>query len=197
VKKKEQRTKNKEQRTNVSEELDDPCINHQPSTILPNHSSDLSVESLHRQAREMVMQNQMADACDKLIHAMQLSPESSGVRSDLGWVQYQLGQARNAEHLWLKALDLDPQNTTARRNLADYYFESRELDSAQSHYEELLDALGDQADPELLDGLADVYAGLGLEEKAIPLYKRVLHAVPAASAVRAKLEQIGSVMSNK
>ncbi len=162
---------------------------------LSEKPDDLSVESLHRQARELVMQNQMSEASDKLIHAMQLSPESSGIRSDLGWVQYQLGQARNAERLWLKALDLDPQNTTARRNLADYYSESRELDSAQSHYEELLDALGDQADPELLDALADVYAGQGLEEKAIPLYQRVLHAVPAASAVRDKLEQLTGILN--
>jgi len=190
----EEKPENQEERKNVSE---DPCINHQPSTMLPNHSSDLSVDSLHKRARELVMQNQMPEACDKLIHAMQLSPENSGIRSDLGWVQYQLGQARNAEHLWLKALDLDPQNTTARRNLADYYFESRELDSAQSHYEELLEVLGDQADPELLDGLADVYVGQGLQERAIPLYQRVLHAVPSAETVRAKLEQMEGVMSNE
>jgi len=157
---------------------------------------NLSVENLHRQARELVMQNQMVEACDKPIHAMQLSPESSGIRSDLGWVQYQLGQIGNAERLWLKALDLDPQNAIARRNLADHYFEARELDSAQSHYEMLLEVFGDQADPELLDGLADVYAGQGLPEKAIPLYQRVLHAVPAASAVRDKLEQMGGVTSN-
>ena len=156
-----------------------------------NVSEDLSVESLHKQAREFVMQNQMPEACDKLIHAMQLSPESSGIRSDLGWVQYQLGQAGNAERLWLKALDLDSKNATARRNLADYYFEMRELDAAQSHYEMLLEIFGDQADPELLDGLADVYAGQGLPEKAIPLYQRVLHAMPAASAIRDKLEQMG------
>lgn len=175
------------QRQNTEEKPE----NQEQEKNVSDMSEELSVESTHKQAREFVMQNQMAKACDKLIHAMQLSPENSGIRSDLGWVQYQLGQTRNAEQLWLKALDLDPKNATARRNLADHYFESRKLDSAQSHYEMLLDAFGDQADPELLDGLADVYAGQGLPEKAIPLYQRVLHAVPSASAVRAKLEQMG------
>jgi hypothetical protein len=61
----------------------------------------------------------------------------------------------------------------------------------------LLEVLGDQADPELLDGLADVYVGQGLQERAIPLYQRVLHAVPSAETVRAKLEQMEGVMSNE
>jgi len=118
---------------------------------------------------------------------MQLDPNSSGIRSDLGWVLFQLGQPDTAERLWLKALELDPENVAAHRNLADYYFEIRQLDAARPHYETLLQQLGDAAGQEVMDGLADVYAEQGRLEEAIRLYERILQLDPSLGLVREKL----------
>jgi tetratricopeptide (TPR) repeat protein len=145
--------------------------------------------TLQQEAHALVRQNRLEEAARKLSDALELDPDSSGLHSDLGWVLFQLGQPEAAERLWLKSLDLDPRNLAARRNLADYCFETRKLDSARSHYETLLQALGDQADPEVLDGLADVYAEQGRFAEAVGLYEHVLRLIPSSELVQAKLSR--------
>jgi tetratricopeptide (TPR) repeat protein len=144
-------------------------------------------QELQQKAHALARQNRLEEASRKLSDALQLDPNSSGLHSDLGWVLFQLGQPDAAERLWLKALDLDARNLAARRNLADYYFETRQLDAARPHYETLLQTSGDQADPDVLDGLADVYAEQGRFAEAIGLYEHVLRLVPSCDIVRAKL----------
>jgi len=124
---------------------------------------------------------------------MQLDPRSSGIRSDLGWILFQLGQQDATERLWLEALDRDPANAVARRNLADCYYETRRLDLARTHYETLVSQLGGQADAQLLDGLADVHAEQGNAAEALRLYERVLELTPSATAIREKIRRLSGV----
>jgi len=148
---------------------------------------------LHREAHDLVRRNQLELAREKLSEALRLEPESAGIRSDLGWVLFQLGQQDAAERLWLEALDRDPANAVARRNLADCYYETRRLDLARTHYETLVSQLGGQADAQLLDGLADVHAEQGNAAEALRLYERVLELTPSATAIREKIRRLSGV----
>lgn len=77
-----------------------------------------TVESLGLLARLEMAQRHWPEAEATLVELQRRLPEDADVLVDLGYVRAQMGRLTDAGGLWRAALDLDPANESARRNLA-------------------------------------------------------------------------------
>jgi Flp pilus assembly protein TadD len=83
-----------------------------------------------------------------IVQANKLQPTSAEINNIRGLISAEDGQYKDAEHLYIAALKLDPKNASAHYNLAllyDVYYQ--DLEQAISHYESYL-SLSNQKDEE-------------------------------------------------
>jgi tetratricopeptide (TPR) repeat protein len=86
------------------------------------------------------------------------------------------------------AVQLDPENTTCRENLAEVYVLAHEIDSAITQYQEILKI--DSNSTRALYGIAQLYQQQAKPLEAITAYKKILHQIGPEWDVLVQLTQL-------
>lgn len=106
-----------------------PQAAHQLETILPFAAKDFEVHELLGLIYASMSEN--AKALSQLQLAVQLKPNSSAARTNLGAVLLHSGKAEQAAVQFRKSLQLDPSNYDANHDLGELYANSGQVAQAQ------------------------------------------------------------------
>jgi GT2 family glycosyltransferase/SAM-dependent methyltransferase len=127
------------------------------------------LHALIERGREAVQTGDFDAAFEALTKAVEHAPDSPDANNDLAWVSFRRGLVEQAESCWKRALQIEPANLPAKRNLADFYFSSERFADAITLYEELL--INRAADFDVIDALGDAYLELHNYEGAVHAYE--------------------------
>ena len=164
---------NREAREALVALTDRPAV----QTFQPPAEPLRSAEDLHADALKLVEEGRTEDAASLLKELVQLYPQFALGHNDLGVVCHRLGDIEGAGRAYERAVELAPENSNFRKNLADIYFvELGRTDDAIHAYLELLRA--HPRDVEVLQSLGQVSAAVGRPAEAKTFYRRVLEIEP-------------------
>ena len=120
---------------------------------------------------------------------MERYPEYGLGHNDLGVLFYKDGEKEKARWHYERATQLEPENPTFQKNLADFYcIEMGDLEQGLKIYLKVLEA--NPTDIETLLILGDICVSLGKTEDARVFYDRVLELEPWNMDAHGKLETI-------
>jgi Flp pilus assembly protein TadD len=136
-----------------------------------------------------VQQERLSEAHSLLEELAHASGGNALFHNDLGVLRYRLGDIKGAQHAYERAVELQPANSSFRKNLADLYFaELGKVDDAIRIY---LDLLRTQPrDLETLTGLGQICSSVGRPEEAKSFYRRALEIEPWNAEVRGALQAL-------
>lgn len=122
-------------------------------------------EGRYQLAQRMVGQNDIKGAIEILQQIVKDDPGYAIAHNDLGVLRYQIGEIREAQTHYEKAVALDPENIVFKKNLAEYYLvANRDIKSSLELY---LSILKDHPyDVETLTAAALISRKLGLDDNA-------------------------------
>ena len=167
-----------------------PVINHtkQGGNILNSY------EKMYQDIQPLLNNSSQDDAIAALKNLVISFPEFGRAHNDLGVLYYQRGDKENAVTHYQKAAQLQPENVTFKKNLADFYYvEQGRVEDALKIYVEVL-AINPE-DTETLQITGHICVALHKFEDAKVFYNRILEIEPWNAAVRenlAELENIGA-----
>jgi Flp pilus assembly protein TadD len=158
----------------------------------PDHSTPAagrSFDEMHAEALRLVQQERLSEAHSLLEELVHASGGNALFHNDLGVLRYRLGDIKGAQHAYERAVELQPANSSFRKNLADLYFaELGKVDDAIRIY---LDLLRTQPrDLETLTGLGQICSSVGRPEEAKSFYRRALEIEPWNAEVRGALQAL-------
>jgi|GEM_PF-2003859 len=138
---------------------------------------EASAEELYQEAQGMVARGDFGAASVKLEEILERFPDFPLAHNDLAVIRYQDGAKDAARFHYERAAALAPENSTFRKNLADYYFvEGYDVDGAISIYLDLLQR--DPGNVETLMSLGKICAILGRPQEAEAFYGKVTQLEP-------------------
>jgi GT2 family glycosyltransferase/Flp pilus assembly protein TadD len=116
-------------------------------------------------------------------------PAFALAHNDLGVLCYNTGLKEKAVHHYQKAVQLDPNNISFQKNLADFYYvELRRVEDALQIYVNILET--HPKDVETLLAIGCICSALGKFDDAIDFYKRVLEIEPGNEDAKENLEAL-------
>jgi len=163
-------------------------IEDSKKSVVPTVSS-ASPEEMHSQAQQLVADNKPAEACALLEQLVARYDNFAVAHNDLGVLRYQLGNIQGACSSYEKAVELDPQNASFRKNLADLCFvEMGRTDEAIGIYLQLLKE--NPRNVETLENLGHISVAIGRPDEARAFYRRALEIEPWNTGVRTALQDM-------
>jgi tetratricopeptide (TPR) repeat protein len=129
-----------------------------------------SVAGLLTQAKALLLEGRYEEAAGKVQRVLDEQPSARG-HLLLGWAYVGMAQNELARSEFLRAVQLDPDNHTARRELASLYLRTGQLDAAAGEARRALEQQPD--DVQTLLVLADVERALGRSKEALEALGRV------------------------
>ncbi len=133
----------------------------------------------------------MAEVIEAYQKAVELDPTSAGALVNLGTIQFNARNWKDAERYYLEALEADPQYALAHFDLANLYDERGDRVQALEHYQAALDISPSYADAHY--NLALLYQGSNQPMKAVRHWTDYLKLDPAShwsSIARRELAKI-------
>ena len=134
-------------------------------------------EEIYQRCQEMLKRGQVEPAIADLELLTVDHPDYSLAYNDLGVLYYQLGNKERCIQCYEKAVSIEPNNSTFRKNLADFYLaEQGQVETALGLY---LAVLTDN--PEDIDALmvaGHICSAIGKNKSAKSFYERVLDLEP-------------------
>jgi tetratricopeptide (TPR) repeat protein len=116
-------------------------------------------------------------------------PDKAVAYQELGALYYKQGQTENALSSYRKAMQLEPENIAAQKNLADFYYaELGQADEALKIYENILIVAPD--DVQTLTMAGHIHVSMNRFEAAREKYLRVLDIEPWNAEARQYLEAL-------
>jgi tetratricopeptide (TPR) repeat protein len=144
----------------------------------------------HEAIKKLLEQSKHAEAKTALEKLISKFPDFALAHNDLGVVVYVLGEKAEALKHYERAHELDPENVTIKKNLADYYYvELKRIEDALKLYLEILKK--DPKDIEILMILGNLSASLGRFAEATTFYQTVVNVKPGYPGAVQFLEAIG------
>jgi tetratricopeptide (TPR) repeat protein len=135
-------------------------INNRNAKVTPGGS-----EERYQLAQRMVGQNDIKGAIEILQQIVKDDPGYAIAHNDLGVLRYQIGEIRETQAHYEKAVALDPDNIIFKKNLAEYYLVANS--DIKSSLELYLSILKDHPyDVETLTAAALISRKLGLDDNA-------------------------------
>jgi tetratricopeptide (TPR) repeat protein len=129
---------------------------------------------------------------DALRKLLQEHPEFALAHNDLGVLYYEAGNKQKALPHYERAAELQPDNMTFKKNLADFYFvEQGRVEEALKIYVEILAANPEDVETLLITG--HICVSLHKFEDAKVFYERVLEIEPWNSDVRENLKRLSEI----
>ncbi len=148
-----------------------------------------SFDEIHAEALRLVQQDRLSEAHSLLEELAHTSGSNALFQNDLGVLRYRLGDIEGARRAYERAAELQPDNGSFRKNLADLYFaELGMVDEAIGIY---LDLFRTQPrDMETLAGLGQICTAVGRPEEAKSFYRRALEIEPWNAEIRTALQDL-------
>jgi glycosyltransferase involved in cell wall biosynthesis/Flp pilus assembly protein TadD len=160
----------------------------QPQEAADAKPSD-SAETLYEKVQLLVEKNDDQGACGQLENLVTAYPDYALAHNDLGVLYYKAGRKEKALAAYERAVALEPENLTFKKNLADFKcVELRQFEEAVGLYNEILAARPD--DLETLTALGQVCAMLGKDEDARHFFNQALAVEPWNAELRQLLEAL-------
>ena len=154
--------------------------------VAPNPNA---APSTYEHAQELATNGNIADAIKVLETVVFEKPDDALVHNDLGVLYLQAGQPEKSQRHYERASELAPDNTTFRKNLADYYWvHLGRLEDALKIYVDILTTLPE--DIETLMSVGNVCTALQRFDDARVFFERVLEIEPWNADAGDKLTEI-------
>jgi len=141
----------------------------------------LDVEPCHADAVNLLgmLRHQAGDnelACERLRHAIRLSPNNAGFRYNLGVALHVLGRLDDAAASYREAVQRQPDHPDAHHNLGMLLRQQGQLDDALGHFRAAIKARPDHAEAHHNLGLTLI--GLGKLDEAVDRFHTAIRARP-------------------
>lgn len=146
-----------------------------------------SAADLHAEATRLAAESRDGEALQLLETLTQQYPDHATGFNDLGVIRHRTGDSEGAGRAYQRAVELQPSNTSFRKNLADLYFvELGRIDDAIAIYLDLFRL--QPRDLETLAALGQICAAVGRPEEAKSFYRRALEIEPWNAGIREALQ---------
>jgi tetratricopeptide (TPR) repeat protein len=144
---------------------------------------------MYKEVRPLIENGWYEAAISAFKKIVEAYPEKAIAYQELGALYYKLGQTENALFSYRQAMQLQPENIDAQKNLADFYYaELGQAEEALKIYENILAVASDDVQTLLLTGHINV--SLNRFEAAKEKYRRVLEIEPWNADARQYLEAL-------
>jgi tetratricopeptide (TPR) repeat protein len=161
------------------------------SQNLSGTNASQSVEEMYQTAQKAVAEGRGQEAIQILESLLAASPEHAQAHNDLGVLLYRAGNKNLTLDHYEKAVQLDPNNTTFQKNLADFYcIEQEQFDKAMRIYVQILENHAE--DVETLMAVGYICENLNKNDDAKDFYHRVMEIEPWNLEARQKLEALNT-----
>ena len=122
-------------------------------------------------------QEDLAGAIQKIENFIEMYPKHGQAHNDLGVLYYKNESKTKVLACYLKAVELEPENVTFRKNLADFlYVEEGRVEEALENYVEVLRIKPDDVETLLITG--HICTAIERFEDAMSFYHKVLDIEP-------------------
>ena len=164
------------------EALDNP----EPQTVAVK-----SPREIYQEIQPLLHNDQPQAAIEALHNLIESYPDFAVAHNDLGVLYYGQGQKDTARAHYEQAAQLQPDNTTFQKNLADFYFvECNRIQEAMDIYVKILESHPE--DIETLMTAGHISVALQRFDDARTIYERVLEIEPWNADARQSLSNIES-----
>ncbi len=156
-----------------------------------NSRTDLSqsIDEMYQEAQKAIVEDQGQEAIQMLEKLLAASPEHAQAHNDLGVLFYRAGDKNHALDHYEKAVQLDPNNTTFQKNLADFCcIEQGQFERAMQIYVKILE--NHPQDVETLIAVGYICESLNKMEDARDFYRQILDIEPWNLDARQKLDAL-------
>ncbi|MDA8140089.1 MAG: glycosyltransferase [Desulfobacteraceae bacterium] len=148
-----------------------------------------SAESLYQKATSQAKAGQRRESVNTLEILLSMEPNHASAHNDLGVLYYESGDSNKAQLHYEKAAELEPENLTYLKNLADFYFlDQANAEKALKLYIQVLTI--NPQDVEALMGCGYICKTLGRDEDARVFFNRVLEIEPWHNDAGQLLQQL-------
>jgi GT2 family glycosyltransferase/Tfp pilus assembly protein PilF/SAM-dependent methyltransferase len=155
-------------------------------------SVDLETESpneIYLKIQEMMPSLKPEKAIGQLEKLVESFPDFALAHNDLGVLYYNTGDKERALLCYQKAMDIEPENITFQKNLADFlYVVSGQIEEALQIYVDILSVHPEDVETLLITG--HICVALKRIEDASNFYKRVLELQPGNEDAKETLEAL-------
>ena len=160
-------------------------------SALSGTSVSHSVEEMYQAAQQAATEGRGQEAIQKLETLLAASPEHAQAHNDLGVLSYRAGDKNLALDHYEKAAQLDPNNTTFQKNLADFYcIEQGQFEKAMRMYVKIIE--NHPEDVETLMAVGYICENLNKIDDARDFYHLVLENEPWNLDARQKLDALNT-----
>lgn len=148
-----------------------------------------NAEEMYAEVQQFVQQDRLSEAHSLLEELAHTNSSNALYHNDLGVLRYRLGDIEGARRAYERAVELQPSNSSFRKNLADLYFaELGMVDEAIGIYLDLFRI--QPRDLETLAGLGQICTAVGRPEEAKSFYRRALEIEPWNAGLRGALQAL-------
>jgi len=149
-------------------------------------------EDLYKKACRHIDSGNTEQAINQLKELLNIYPDSAIAHNDLGVLYYRKGDKIRSQYHYEQALELMPENTTFKKNLADFYY--IELGKIKEALRIYVDILNDNPkDVETLMITGHICLSLEQFDDAKVFYDRVLNIDPFHSDAKKNIKQLEDV----
>lgn len=153
--------------------------------------TEYSAESAYQNCQELVSRGNLIEGIACLERLVQQHPDFAIAYNDLGVLYYQRGDMARCVKNYQKAIEIDPQNSIFKKNLADFYLiEEGAVEKAMEIYVSVL-----KDDPEDIDSLmavGHICTTLEEEDSARTFFERILDIEPWNFDAIERLDQLSN-----
>jgi len=159
------------------------------SNIISDNSLSGSPEEIYQSIQPLIKEEQFDEAIEKLEELLESYPDFPLAHNDLGVLYYKQGNKEKALDHYEKAAELESENMTFQKNLADFYCaESGRLEDALQIYNKILKS--DPLDTEVLFAIGYICESLQQFEDAKIFYSKILEVEPWNENARKNLDKL-------
>jgi Flp pilus assembly protein TadD/glycosyltransferase involved in cell wall biosynthesis len=161
--------------------------------IVSGNDASESADEMYQSAQIAVEEGRNEEAILKLETLLDLSPDFAIADNDLGVLHYQAGDKDRARVHYEKAVQLNPENTTFQKNLADFYYvELGRVEDALRIYVRILESHPEDVETLLITG--HICVSLEKFDDAQDFYHRVLEIEPWNSDAGQNLAKLRKIL---
>jgi tetratricopeptide (TPR) repeat protein len=162
--------------------------------IVSGNDASQSADEMYQAAQMAVNEGRNQEAILKLETLLGLSPDFAIAHNDLGVLHYQAGDKDRARVHYEKAVQLNPENTTFQKNLADFYYvELGLVEDALRIYVRILESHPEDVETLLITG--HICVSLQKFDDAQDFYHRVLEIEPWNSDASQNMDKLRKIIA--
>jgi len=153
-----------------------------------------SAEEMYQEIQPLIENGWYDVAADALEKLSAAHPDFALAHNDRGVLYYQQGEKSRAQAAYEKAAELQPENITFQKNLADFYYvESNRVEDALRIYVRVLESHPEDVETLLITG--HICVALQKFDDAKDFYQRVLEIEPWNANAGQNLEKLEKILA--